>query len=291
MLRYDLGMTDYMPCTTPINMTVTLDNRTAIALHPLDLTTPNSQSSCLGLIQSFPASSEVAHIADIILGVPFMRSTYTVMAYDVPSADGQFPPAAQSAGAIVNLLNPRLGLLGLTNATLALDEFHTVRVLNEPLSQVTGAQASTAGGGGGGGKKLSVGVDVLIGLVGFFALCVALFGGWMLQRRRMRMVQAADGAIAAAGRVGAEGKEGYMMRDVAYQLARRSSYGSRYGPSEGRTAPSGALLNWAGTRWVMTELAERARPRTPSKSHESGSSSTVLAAAESRRLSSEEVRT
>lgn len=90
-------------------MSVTLDSRTEIPLHPLDLTfygsslsrrSPRSQArdvssgvsnSCLGLIQSFPSTSTLTGIADIVLGVPFMRSVYTVMAYDPPDSDGIFP--------------------------------------------------------------------------------------------------------------------------------------------------------------------------------------------------------
>lgn len=48
---------------------------------------------------------------------------------------------------------------------------------------------------------------------------------------------------------------------------------------EAKTAPSGALPVVGGTQLAMTELAGRAIPRTPLKSVESGSSSTVYAAA------------
>lgn len=218
-------------------MTVTLDNRTAIALHPLDLTTPNSESSCLGLVQSFPVGSQVGSIADIILGVPFMRSTYTVLAYEPPNSDGSF-----SAPSGANI-NPRLGLLGLTNATQALDEFHTVRVLNQPLPQSGAGQSTGAGNAAAAStstKKLSVGIEVLIGLVGFFALCIALFcARWFIQRRRMQRERAMGRTVGmdlggntdgAGG--GGDAKDEFMMQDVAYRLARRSSYGSRYGPSE-----------------------------------------------------------
>ncbi|KAF7789932.1 hypothetical protein EIP86_000880 [Pleurotus ostreatoroseus] len=241
----------YLPCTTPINMTITLDNRTALALHPLDLTTPTSSSACLGLIQAFPPSAPVAQIADLILGVPFMRSAYTVLAYDVPSSTGAFPSAARLTGSGAGAISPTLGLLGLTNASVALEEFHTVRVLNEPLSA-----AQPAGGGSGSGSsgkavssssghKLSVGIEVLIGLVGFVVLCAALFAArFLVQRRRMRRLGAAGGMGMGMGGAGSsgnlggtgggEGKDAYMLQDAAYALARRGSWGagSRYGPSE-----------------------------------------------------------
>ncbi len=209
---------DYLSCTTPINMTVTLDNRTAIALHPLDLSTPNSDSSCLGLIQAYPEGSEVANIADIVLGVPFMRSTYTVMAYDTPDSHGNFPNASAMPSPNIN---PSLGLLGLTNPTVALEEFHTVRVLNQPLPNGGQGNSGHTATAPTSGKKLSVGVEVLIGLLGFFGLCFLLFAArWAYYKRSMEQ----SGAKAT--------KDEVMMEDVAYRLARRSSYGSRYGPSE-----------------------------------------------------------
>ncbi|THG94158.1 hypothetical protein EW026_g7256, partial [Hermanssonia centrifuga] len=208
----------YLSCTTPINMTVTLDNRTAIALHPLDLSTPNSDSSCLGLIQAYPEGSEVANIADIVLGVPFMRSTYTVMAYDTPDSHGNFPNASAMPSPNIN---PSLGLLGLTNPTVALEEFHTVRVLNQPLPNGGQGNSGHTATAPTSGKKLSVGVEVLIGLLGFFGLCFLLFAArWAYYKRSMEQ----SGAKAT--------KDEVMMEDVAYRLARRSSYGSRYGPSE-----------------------------------------------------------
>ena len=110
-----------------------------------------------------------------------MRSTYTVMAYDAPDSQGNFPNASSPATSAV--IRPRLGLLGLTDPAVANEEFHTVRVLNQPL------KTSDSGSGSGSksgvsnastveGKKLSVGVEVLIGLVGFFALCFV--GGLLL---------------------------------------------------------------------------------------------------------------
>jgi len=109
-------------------------------------------------------------VGDMILGIPFMRNVYTVMAYTVPTDDGAFPPISDSK---VNILvQPRLGLMSLTNSTMALDEFNTVRVLNQPLSD---GPVDADSGSQGGGKKLSTGIIVLIALLGFFAFCCVLF--------------------------------------------------------------------------------------------------------------------
>ncbi|KAJ7634544.1 aspartic peptidase domain-containing protein [Roridomyces roridus] len=176
----------YVPCTTPLNLTVTLDSRGEIPVHPLDLTTdpPSTSTSpdfCIGMIQNLAdaqLSSPNSPIGDMILGVPFLRNTYTVLAYDQPFDNGTFPgPSAADAQ-----LMPFLGLMALTNATIAMEEFHRVRVLNQPLGD-TGQPVTTDSGG----HKQNVGIDVLIGLGSFAALCVLLFGvRWLLVRRSLR---------------------------------------------------------------------------------------------------------
>lgn len=212
-------------------MTITLDNRPEIPLHPLDLTTPTSQSaSCIGIIQAYPAGSKIQDIADIILGVPFMRSTYTVMAYDQPDSSGNFPGSSTSS----NLIRPRLGLMGLTDPAVALDEFNTVRVLKQPLG-TGGANGGAQGKSAvddSGGKKISVGIAVLIGLLGFFALCFVLFTArWAYARRKYRRERAGGDAGGANGS-GDSKTEEQLVQEVAYRLARRSSRSDPYGPSE-----------------------------------------------------------
>ncbi|KAF7322369.1 Peptidase A1 domain-containing protein [Mycena chlorophos] len=219
----------YIPCTTPLNMTFTLDERPEMAVHPLDLSAMPSadasdQSLCTGLIQasaSATLSDPDSGIGDLILGVPFLRNVYTVMAYDVPETNGTFLPyplrvgpgsngttttttTATTTAAITNTtsfsdpIRPRLGLLGLTNATVALEEFHTVRVLNQPLSDGPTPAANTAGGGSGGKKGIhSVGIDVLVGLGSFVGVCVVLFlVRWVLVRRHLRRAGDYDLAMA-----------------------------------------------------------------------------------------------
>ncbi|KAF8059233.1 aspartic peptidase domain-containing protein [Lyophyllum atratum] len=207
----------YVPCTTPLNLTITLDDRLPLPLHPLDLTAEppkdNQAAFCVGLIQAADSVLAQANsgVGDMILGVPFLRNVYTVMAYSPPSQDGSFPSSSSSSGPgsgsgtavpIAPDVHPRLGLLGLTDPTTALDEFKTVRVLNQPISP--GANNGSPQGGGTpatGGKKLSVGIIVLIGLLGFFALCLGLFGiRWWLFRRRYR--RAPGGGSAGARDLG-----------------------------------------------------------------------------------------
>ena len=120
-------------------------------------------------------------VPDMLLGVAFLRNVYTVMAYDVPNAEGIFPANVNS-----DQLNPRLGLLGLTNATQAMQDFNNVNVLNRPLSSGNESSPISAQGASSSGK-LSVGIDVLLALVCLIVASAALFGlRWFLARRQLR---------------------------------------------------------------------------------------------------------
>ncbi|KAI0775640.1 aspartic peptidase domain-containing protein [Trametes elegans] len=218
----------YLPCNQPLNLTVTLDSRQEIWLHPLDLTyfPPDDPSAemCIGAIQTADHIGLTLTQADMILGVPFLRNTYTVMAYDPPLPNGSFPTNAGSASRI----QPRLGLLQLTDPATAADEFHQVRVLKQPLG--------SSGGGGGAAqgtskKGLSVGIEVLIGLLGFFGLCFVLFGArlaymkrrWIRDRRRGGFL-GRGGAGGESGAQSADSKEGsYVLNELGYHPAPRKS--------------------------------------------------------------------
>jgi len=219
----------YVPCTTPLNMTITLDNRTEISLHPLDLTSQSpddaNSDSCVGVIQAADSTLDnpSSNIGDMILGVPFLRNTYTVMAYGVPYANGNFSDNTDPDDA--SQIRPRLGLMGLTNATIALEEFHTVRVLNQPLSPSNG---QTANDTSAGSKKMSVGIEVLIGLVGFFGVCVVLFAlRWFLTKRKWNRA-----AAAATTNTAEMGETKDAMGFSGYQLTRRKSRSSLDHPSD-----------------------------------------------------------
>ena len=172
-------------------MTITLDDRSETPLHPLDLTAESSQDNsaqfCTGLIQTANAQlSSPGYKADIVLGVPFMRNVYTVMAYSVPNSNGSFTAANsdQTDGGLSQTITPRLGLMSLTDPTKALQEFHNVRVLNQPMD---GGSNTSAPSVNAGGKKISVGIIVLISLLSFLGLCGLLFASrWFLFRRAQR---------------------------------------------------------------------------------------------------------
>lgn len=124
-----------------------------------------------------------SQVSDIILGVPFLRNVYTVMAYDAPDASGIFP---NNSDADTNDMNPRVGLLSLTNAAQAMQEFNNVRVLDIPLSSGN-SSSPTSGQSRSSGGRMSVGIHVLLALVGVIGACFALFGlRWFLVRRQLR---------------------------------------------------------------------------------------------------------
>lgn len=201
----------YVPCTTPLNMTITLDGQPELPIHPLDLTSePSGQHNsqyCIGLIQADDSQLTAnSDIGDMVLGVPFMRNVYTVLAYEPP-------PFNMSVYAGIR---PTLGLMGLTNITQALDEFNNVRVLNQPLGGAPPPQATFSSE-----PKMSVGLEVLIGLISFFALCVTLFGlKWFMTRRQWKK----QGMIDTDGGKKGEGEYG------VYQLTRRNSQSSDDAP-------------------------------------------------------------
>ena len=209
---------------------MTLDDRPEIPLHPLDLTaeppTDPTAQFCIGLIQSADAelSQPGSSIGDMILGVPFMRNVYTVMAYTTPNANGSFPLVStdnQTDGGISQLIHPRLGLLSLTDPTTALQEFNTVRVLNQPIS--SSSPTNNTGSNGNtktvdiGGHHLSIGILVLIGLFSFFGLCCILFCiRWFIGR----------GSYRHTSRNALPDDDGLVMdKKLAYRLARRNSSG------------------------------------------------------------------
>jgi len=211
-------------------MTMTLDDRPEIPIHPLDLTaeppTDPTAEFCIGLIQSADTqlSRPDSSIGDMILGVPFMRNVYTVMAYTTPNPDGSFPPPApdnQTDDGISQLIHPQLGLLSLTDPTTALKEFNTVRVLNQPIS--SSVPANNTGSSGNtidvGGKHLSIGILVLIGLLSFCGLCCILFAiWWTIFRRSYRKT--------SRNAPSADNDDGLVLdRKSAYRLARRNSGG------------------------------------------------------------------
>ncbi|KAH9915095.1 aspartic peptidase domain-containing protein [Fomitopsis serialis] len=264
-----LGMTAasdgtyYIPCTTPINMTITLDDRTQIPLHPLDLSTSSSTagSYCMGMIQSTAQMTSSVHVPDVVLGVPFLRSVYMVMAYENPDEGGTFSSddTYQHAG---EQANPQLGLMALTNATQAIKEFNQTRLGG-------GASGSSTGSGSGThGKKLSVGIDVLLGCVGFLVLCAVIFvARWLYYKRKWRRVP---------GDFESDNKD---LPDVRYTLARHSSMTDRYSMADSSKSPprrptplrnASSYYGEADALGFLSSMPNGATERTGERRHDEG---------------------
>jgi len=165
-------------------MTISVNGKD-IPLHPLDLTTgPDKPSqTCIGTIQAADDLLHSTHIGDMILGVPFLRNVYTVLAHDVPLANGSFDTQAALNHQPFQI-RPRLGVMGLTDPSVAMDEFHAVRVLGQPLSPGSPNGSKPSPSGGASNHGLSVGLKILIGLVSVFALALLLFAVRFWWQRR-----------------------------------------------------------------------------------------------------------
>ncbi|KAG8769926.1 hypothetical protein FRC12_004635 [Ceratobasidium sp. 428] len=232
----------YISCRTPMNVSIQIGG-TDYPIHPLDLSylasyDPNGY--CVGAWQASDQLDE----ADIVLGAAFMRNVYTVLQYDTPAT-----PATQTRYDPLNS-QPQLGLLSLTKSETALQEFHRVRVLGQPLEDTTGSGSGTGPGSGSGfgssggsnssganggtagkNKKMSVGVMALIGVMVFFGVAAGLFGlrWWMMKRRWRRMREAA--AAQAVEKDDEEGAEGVAIprppklnKDEVYERAHSGAF-------------------------------------------------------------------
>ncbi|KAI0262399.1 aspartic peptidase domain-containing protein [Gloeopeniophorella convolvens] len=258
----------YVPCTTPLNMTITLDGQFEIPLHPLDLTTESqddpSSTSCVGLIQTANGQMDtLPNVSDMILGVAFLRNVYTVMAYDTPNAQGLFPVHGNTTQTVSDQIHPQLGLLGLTNPTQALQEFNNVRVLKQPLSSNTGPTAPSGKDVTSGSKKLSVGIDVLLGLVGIIGACIALFAlRWFLVKRRLRQQgPQLESNFVDDKNAGAAALGGYQL---ARRRSRSSSDSAPVRKSPGISITANSANTYIGDEHGLNEFGLR-KPKDPAE--------------------------
>jgi hypothetical protein len=239
------ALADYLPCNTPMNVSITL-NGVVVPLHPLDLSSPplngGNPGQCQGIIQASAGIDGLLQTTrsdgDMILGVPFLRNVYAVLAYGAPNTDGSFPPGAGAA--------PHLGLLPLTDPATAAAEFGK--------SLVGGGRGSGSSGGSDAGSTSQIALIVGAAVGGFFVLCAVLFGArWAARRRGAR----ADAAAAAEGEkdreafarafrstAAADANAGYTLahQDTlrAREAAALSTASLSYGPEDATLAGTGA---------------------------------------------------
>ncbi|KAF9025416.1 acid protease [Hymenopellis radicata] len=118
-----LGRVWVVPCEQEITVTFNLGGW-PIAIHPLDVTLNTERNfgvdvtkdagvdMCVGSFQPHNA----ANCADVILGMPFLRNTYTLLNY------GDFVAGTENRG------EPYIQFLATTDPSKAHDEFTSVRV-------------------------------------------------------------------------------------------------------------------------------------------------------------------
>lgn len=171
----------YVPCKQEIAVSFTFGSK-VYAVHPLDMSDftslDPSHQNCLGSMQY----ASGLNAGDIILGSSFLKNVYSVYTYP-------------TAGATTRLWQPQVGLVSLTNATKASQQFYNVRSLNMPLS--SGSTSSSGGAGGSTGSSpgnsaaeaqghhvISGGIIALAVILGFAAVAAGLFCAWYFWLRR-----------------------------------------------------------------------------------------------------------
>jgi hypothetical protein len=151
----------YFPCNKPLNISFTVGGL-EVPLHPLDTSAPTQDKGmCQGTVVANDAAFQNDHaIGDFVLGVPFMRNVYTVLAYTPPDASGAFAPPKGGFN-----IQPRLGLLPLTDPAAAAEEWRQVHGHSTPAS---------------------IGTPAIVGIAvgGLFALCALIVLGRCLFVRR-----------------------------------------------------------------------------------------------------------
>ncbi|KAF9262851.1 acid protease [Marasmius fiardii PR-910] len=204
-----IGATWIVPCDVEVNITFIIGGQ-RYPIHPLDATlnpkilnlptvrNSDGDDSCIGMFQpfSFPVGKDPTY--DIILGMSFIRNTYTLFNY------GDF--ILTGTGNTTKRGDPYLQLLSTTNPAGAHTDFVTVRLDGED---------TTDGQGLGPGKKnddkktsnnskIFLGIGIAIGLLVVGAALVAFF----IHRKRAqnrRNVLASTGASFGFMRGGAGG--------------------------------------------------------------------------------------
>jgi len=123
-------------------------------------------------------------VGDFILGSSFLKNVYSIY---------QYPDQVRSTR-----WQPTIGLIPLTNASVASSDFYAVRTNRQSLTSVSSDEASTSGpgpwnpttspatnvGSSGGKKVASTAVIIGCSVVGFFVVAAAAFAAWWFWLRR-----------------------------------------------------------------------------------------------------------
>lgn len=174
-----------MPCTQQIALSFQFGTQ-SFAVHPLDLSWPDpsdpSQATCVGAIQY---SGSLGSAGDLVLGSSFLKNVYSIFQYPDNLGRGTWQPT--------------VGMISLTNATVASQDFYAVRVERQSLSSVSSDHSDGVGAanpsatntgshsnasGPEGRKVLSSAMIAGISVLALFVFAVALFCAWWFWLRR-----------------------------------------------------------------------------------------------------------
>ncbi|KZT57061.1 acid protease [Calocera cornea HHB12733] len=230
-----LGDAWIMPCSAEVDASFTFAGHT-YPMHPLDLNQDPAfagisglgNNMCLGGFQPIQddATEALAGLADMILGMGFLRNTYTLMNY------GDFVDSNADARAA-----PFVQLLSVTNPNQASIEFHNVRG-GQPQTFNTDGSTSSGGGSSSSGSSSSIGatihkfLPIIIAVpAAILAIVIGVCVFCCVRRRRQARAYQTLGA-PAPGAYPAGGQMGY----APYQSQRNLSAPYGVGAS-GRTSP------------------------------------------------------
>jgi hypothetical protein len=178
-----------MPCTTQLALSFVFGGK-EYAVHPLDLSWPDpadpSQATCIGAIQY---TSTLGQTGDFVLGSSFLKNVYSVF---------QYPDNDRRNGRI---WQPTVGIVSLTNASVASQDFYAVRVQRQSLADVSanhpsgvenhpGDSGSETSGYNSpteaptSGKLLSTAGVAGISVLAFIVVAAGLFCAWWFWLRR-----------------------------------------------------------------------------------------------------------
>ena len=173
-----------LPCTTQISLSFNFGGIN-YAAHPLDLSWPDpddmTQTTCIGAIQY---SSSLGTSGDFILGSSFLKNVYSIYQYPDNEGDGKWQPT--------------VGLISITNASVASQDFYAVRVQRQSLSDVSSNNQPGVGPANPSAtsaspsaiakseakKATSTAVIAGCSVVGFFVFAAGLFCAWWFWYRR-----------------------------------------------------------------------------------------------------------
>jgi hypothetical protein len=178
--------TDRMPCTKQLALSFNFGGQD-FPVHPLDMSWPDptdpSQMTCIGALQY---TSSLGQSGDFILGSSFLKNVYSI--YQYPDNTGRIT------------WQPTVGLISLTNASVASQDFYAVRVLRQSLADVSSDHKTGVGAanptatetsavqnpvtGATSHKGLSTALIAGVSVIALFVFAAGMFCAWWFWLRR-----------------------------------------------------------------------------------------------------------